>query len=308
MTVYLNKKIKDNGMLTDKEALFDEVQALYETANKKCFIEPTNIKKYTGSIAASAKGRFTVNIRHKKIDKPIIAKFNNYADAFSFIKATNTEYGLPIRNKIRDHGIYMKVAMTKNRKMIFDHRNLHVVQQHTIHALKNSSTGDFYACTQALNEDSESLVTTMVHNLIAHHTRADIITGITIDHVNRNTEDNREFNLRPVTRNIQTINRDFRSDNKTGYKGVFYSHTANTHYYEAYYKENGKQYRKCFAIKKYGHDHAKQMAIDCRKQFEAMSTPYKEANRTNIIGIDMDETDMYDTTDDVEYDFESILF
>jgi len=288
-------------MLTDKEALFDEVQALYEAANKKCFIEPTDIKKYMGNIYLSKNGVFNVNVTHKKLEKTITARFKTYAEAFEFVVSINKKYKLPIKNRIRDHGPYMKVILTQGRKMIFDHRNLKLVQRHNIYAKDFcKGGGSFYACTTMSSKDRK------IHNLLMNNTPTDIANGTTIDHINRNTEDNREFNLRPVTRNIQTINRDFRSDNKTGYKGVFYGHTGNTYYYGAYYKENGKLYRKCFAVKKYGHDQAKRMAIECRKQFEAMSTPYKEANRTNIIGIDMDEDDVYNTIDDLEYDFSSI--
>lgn len=287
----------------DKEAAFDKVQSLYEAANKKCFIEPTNIKKYRGSINASKHGCFNVNITHKKLDKTITGSFKNYADAFAFVKATTKKYNLPVRNRIRDHGIYMKVEMTKGRKMIFDHRNLQFVQQHNIHAVKNLSSGDFYACTQAPDENMV-IVNKQIHNLIKDHTRADIATGITIDHANRNTEDNREFNLRQATRSVQNINRDHRKDNKTGYKGVFYYNDKRRNYYEAYSKEHGEQQRKCFSIKKYGHDQAKQMAIDCRKQFELTGASYIEAYQTDVKGVHMAEDAVYDISDDLEYDFE----
>lgn len=182
--------------------------------------------------------------------------------------------------------------MTKGRKMIFDHRNLELVQQHPIYAKDFcKGGGSFYACTTMSSKERKK--ERKIHNLLMNHATEDISNGITVDHANHNTEDNR----------------DIHNDNKTGYKGVFYSRTGHSYYYEAFYKENGKQHRKCFAVKK-------NMAMikqnkwqsSGEKQCEAMSTPYKEANRTNIIGIDMNEADVYDTSDDVKYDFESILF
>lgn len=94
-------------MLTDKEALFNEVQSLYEAANKKCFIEPTNINKYIGSIYLSKNGVFNVNVTHKKLEKTITGRFKTYADAFAFVREITKKYNLPVKNRIRDHGPYM---------------------------------------------------------------------------------------------------------------------------------------------------------------------------------------------------------
>lgn len=42
-----------------------------------------------------------------------------------------------------------------------------------------------------------------------------------IDHINQNRADNRFINLREATRPQNNVNSNLRSDNKTGYKGVF---------------------------------------------------------------------------------------
>lgn len=48
------------------------------------------------------------------------------------------------------------------------------------------------------------------------------LKGMEIDHVNRNTLDNREENLRWVTRSQNVINTSLRKDNHSGIKGVYY--------------------------------------------------------------------------------------
>ena len=287
----------------ESERLFDKTNLLYQKAMKGRVIEPTDIRKYRGSINLSRKGVYNVNIQSKKFPKPLTKSFKTYAEAFDFVKATSKKHNLPVRNRITDHGIYMKVETTKGRKMIFDRRNIEFVQRHNIYT-SGGGKHLFYAHTQLPSDDPEKpgSVDVTIHNLLMGH-KPDI-KGLTVDHANRNTEDNRMHNMRLVNRTIQSTNQNMRSDNKTGHVGVYYS-SGRYQDYTAGYKDNGVFYRKSFSIAKYGHDRAKQMAIDYRKYMISTIPAYVEAFRTDT-QTTMDDEDVYQVSDDLEYDYRSL--
>ena len=83
----------------------------------------------------------------------------------------------------------------------------------------------------------------------------------TIDHIDRNPKNNDLSNLRFASRNLQQINRNIRTDNTTGTKGVIFDKCHNR--YIASWSVNNKHFTKSFSINKYGKD-AKQLAIDYR--------------------------------------------
>ena len=284
----------------DKEAMFDEVNLLYKKVMKSRTIEPTHLKKYNGCIYVEKNGNFKAIIKHQLLKrKPIIKTFRNYADAFAFIKNLNRQYKLPVKNMITDHGFYMTVATTQGRKMIFDRKNLNIVQQHNIASDRLGHNGDFYPCTKIPNENGK-FVRVLVHNLITCH----IPGEITIDHVNRNTEDTREANLRCASRSVQAINQNMRNTNKTGVTGVYYSKRTNT--FIARWCENGKPVNHNFPVRKYGYDNAKQMAIAYRREIEKRVPAYIEARLTGTRGINMDEYDVYPSSGDLQYDYDAL--
>lgn len=63
--------------------------------------------------------------------------------------------------------------------------------------------------------------------------------GLLIDHINRNTLDNRKENLRFVPQNVNGINKGLFSNNKSGYPGVSWRKDHNR--WRATIKHNGKQ-------------------------------------------------------------------
>lgn len=82
--------------------------------------------------------------------------------------------------------------------------------------------------------------TRKIQQIPMHKQVLDIIqSDLTVDHKNGDTLDNRKNNLRLATRQQQAINRGMRSDNKSGYKGVYWLNYANK--WRAQIKHNGKR-------------------------------------------------------------------
>jgi len=87
----------------------------------------------------------------------------------------------------------------------------------------------------------------------------------TIDHIDRNPQNNKISNLRWASIRLQNINQKNRKDNKTGLKGITFHKSRNS--YVATWCINYKQFSKSFSINKY--KNAKQLAIEYRaKMFE----------------------------------------
>lgn len=68
-----------------------------------------------------------------------------------------------------------------------------------------------------------------------------LLTGIkNVDHANNNGIDNRRFNLRTSTASQNNLNIKIKSNNTTGFKGVFFVKSRNK--YWAYISANGKRF------------------------------------------------------------------
>lgn len=72
--------------------------------------------------------------------------------------------------------------------------------------------------------------------------------GLDVDHVNGDKFDNRRSNLRLATRSENCANKKIRSDNKTGFKGVFWISTKNRFVVEVE-KQGVKKYVGAFKCK-----------------------------------------------------------
>lgn len=82
------------------------------------------------------------------------------------------------------------------------------------------------------------------HRAIWIMLRGEIPDGMTVDHRNRNTSDNRIENLRLATANEQSYNRKLSSTNSSGIKGVSWNKQRNK--WIGFVTVNGKQ--KCVGL------------------------------------------------------------
>lgn len=99
------------------------------------------------------------------------------------------------------------------------------------------------------------------HGVQLHRLIMDTPNGLVVDHINRNTLDNRKSNLRNVSNSENIKNSSLRKDNRSGRKGVSYE-TGKRFKVEWY--EEGKKKTKSFSINKYGYDEALKMANNFR--------------------------------------------
>ena len=89
-----------------------------------------------------------------------------------------------------------------------------------------------------------------------------------IDHINRNTLDNRRSNLRRISRSINATNAKPRIENKSGIRGVYYREARPGIAKASWiceWNEEGKRYTKSFSVQKYGEQEARELAIAYRK-------------------------------------------
>lgn len=84
--------------------------------------------------------------------------------------------------------------------------------------------------------------------------------GDVVDHINRDTLDNRKCNLRITNQSVNVRNSGIRSDNKTGHKGI--SLCKQTGMYRVEIQLHGKRYRD------FGRFHTLELAIEARKNAE----------------------------------------
>lgn len=212
-------------------------------------IFPTDIKKYIGYIQQVC-NKFRITIKTKHLYDAIHSTFTTYEEAFNFIKSKNISLKLPISNIIQEYNDYLKVELTSGKFMICDKEDIELIQKYTWYVEKS---GNICYATTWVNERN-----LMFHNLLLNHTPGEI----TVDHINRNSLDNRKINLRLANRFEQVQNRGIPRTNTSGVKSVHIRSDRYTTFWEAKWFEHGKAKSKVFSIRKYGNDQAKQLAID----------------------------------------------
>jgi hypothetical protein len=215
-------------------------------------IYPVNIRKYTGQIVErKLKEEFSYEARIKHEKCTVSKCFRDLGEAEAYLMQQNFELQLPIKNICYDRGDYFEMELTKGQYCKFDKADFDVIDGKCWHVSYHNGNG--YAVTTIDRS------TVKLHNYLLNHQPDEM----TVDHINRDTLDNRRTNLRIVNKRDQAMNQKKREDNTSGNTGVSFkgkSWAAN------WVDDRGNRKSKTFAISKYGYEEAKNMAIAYRQQ------------------------------------------
>lgn len=110
----------------------------------------------------------------------------------------------------------------KDQKVLFDVIDLEKIQQYKWTLKFDKTINNYYVRAHNRNENWKERKSTSIHRLIM----SPIPDGMVIDHISRQTLDNRRCNLRVVTQQENSKNKGFYKNNKSGYK---YVHFHNAH-------------------------------------------------------------------------------
>lgn len=210
-------------------------------------IYPENPLKYKGTVCV-AKGKFDVRI-HNGISMEY-KLFDDKEEAEAYKMQRCSELGL-VKNLMKDYDGHYEMELTKGKSTKIDRSKFPEVDAHIWGATNHRNN------SYAYSESGGYL-----HHFVLNFKPRD---GLTVDHINRDTLDNRAENLRIVDRTTQIINQNIRKDNTSGVKGIYYS--KNEKAWKAQWSEEGQTRVKTFSIKKHGDD-ARRLAEEFRKNKE----------------------------------------
>jgi hypothetical protein len=126
---------------------------------------------------------------------------------------------------------YRLIPLTQNQNAIVDAEDFERLLHWNWSAQWNPKTKSFYA------------VTTVNYGKVhMHRLLLDVVgkEGIQVDHENKDTLDNRKYNLRPATNSQNLMNRGITRKNKSGFKGVYWAPKRSL--WIAHARVNGKSY------------------------------------------------------------------
>jgi hypothetical protein len=188
---------------------------------------------------------------------------------------------------------HIEVDLGDGFKVLFDLEDMEKVVRHKCVPFHNGNYCPF-GCREHIYPIVQKTDKTRIraHNLVMDFTPNN---GMTIDHINKNSLDNRKANLRIATKAMQSINHNLQRNSTTGCAGVsLYAKGMCT--YAANWYDNGKKVRQYFSVVRYGEEQAKQLAIEARLAAERHIPVYAEAlyNRKALVQKlteDMGETE-----------------
>jgi len=127
------------------------------------------------------------------------------------------------------------IPLTRGLVAIVDMAMVSVLEQWNWCAARDARSGEYYA----------KRITSRTLGARRHVHMARVVLGMDLfdtnifpDHINRNKLNNRRENLRIATQAENLRNRKVQSNNKSGFKGVYYNHRLDR--YDAKIKINGR--------------------------------------------------------------------
>ena len=160
------------------------------------------------------------------------------------------------RNRIRmveDSADTIEVELTKGFTMITDFKFVDTCQKYSLCVTKSGNKNAEYYCTMTIDGIQRNF-----HNFI---------TGWKmVDHINRNTLDNRLCNLRETTSKQNNNNKNINPrKNTSGCVGVRFVTDRVGGAWQARIKQDNKERTVSFSVNNFGYEEAKQLAIATRK-------------------------------------------
>lgn len=195
---------------------------------------------------------------------------------------------VPGPNPISIVGDHIEVELGDGFKALFDLEDMEKISRHKWVPAHNGNYTCPFGCREHIYPSTKGQRGLRAHNLVMDFTPNN---GMSIDHINRNSLDNRKANLRIASKAMQSINQSLQRNSTTGRAGVSL-YTKGTRIYAALWYENGTRHRKYFSVSRYGEEKAKQLAIEARLSAERRIPVYAEAlyNRKALVQKLIEET------------------
>ncbi len=231
-----NDKKKRRKIDVVQKQLDDERFIEITTNGRK--IHPINIKKYIGWTIERSQGSWESLFPRKYKEKQKTHKTKE--DAIAYLKEVNLSKNY-VKNMVYKYKNEYYCAIGENQLMKFSIQDLDVVDKY-MWCISGDYSG--YAQSTSLSDRNKKVV---FHQLLG----LDMGETLTIDHINRDSLDNRRENLRVASKRTQSINRGVRSTNKSGITGVY---DNGEKCIAIWMDENGKQRTKSFSVSIHGDD------------------------------------------------------
>jgi hypothetical protein len=224
-------------------------------------IFPTNIKKYTGYITERKNGTVTLVIKNKKVNLVRICK--SVENAEERMKKISIQYGT-VKNIIHKYPTHLKVLCAGDKYFICDHSDIDLVQEHI-----------WWVSFERRPVTHINKKKLKFCNLKMKHTTSQ---KYAISHIDGDYTNNMGSNLIVTDERKRALTRNMEYLSLTGIVGV----CCHTKFWKcSWVSEEGRNVTKTYSIKKFGHEGAKQKAIEQRKWAEENISHYKEAFNKN---------------------------